>query len=69
MKIEYGNKNRWAISSIVTGEAFEYDGIIYLKTDASDNGWRTCVSLVDGHLAEFDETLAVYKCDVKMVVK
>jgi hypothetical protein len=68
MKIVRSNTDL-CISSIEEGEVFEYDNVLYLKTDEVVEGRRTCVRLVDGHVDWFVEELFVYKRVAKVIVE
>ena len=70
MKIVRSNTNSWKLSLIEDGEVFEYDNVLYLKTDEVVEGRRTCIRLEDGHVDWFvDDKLFVYKRVTKVVVE
>ena len=70
MKIERSNTNSLKLSSIEDGEVFEYDNVLYLKTDTVVDGGRTCVRLEDGHVDWFvEDKLFVYKRVARMAVE
>lgn len=69
MKIEHSNTHSWRLSSIKIGEIFEYDNVLYLKTDEFVDNRRTCVRLGDGHIDWFVDEAFVYKHEAKVVVE
>ena len=68
MKIVRSNTDSWRLSSIEAGEVFEYNNVLYLKTDEVVEGRRTCIRLKDGHVDWFVEEVFVYKRVAKVVV-
>lgn len=69
MKIERSNANSWRLSLIEDGGVFEYNNVLYLKTDEVVDDRRTCIRLADGHVDWFVEELFVYKRVAKVIVE
>lgn len=67
--VVYKTGSRTIQGSVSNGDAFIFEGQLYLKSAGSVDGMSICISIKNGLLKEFNGTEAVTKPNVKVIVE
>lgn len=69
MRIENAYYQLSSITKLAEGDVFEFDDILYLKTNDITDNKITCVALEGGQINLFKENTLVFKRQAKVVIE